>query len=314
VKSNLPDNVKIALACFAGGAVFVAIALVVAPYLLPLAFVAGAAVGYFGYGLREVLTAIPLAAQQAKIRVPRAAAKISLAAARAAYWIRVWFKLPHPFLYPSLLLATICPVSILYFKWRPISQAISDGDGWLLVMFACECVFVLLALSYMSLDKLAEKGSKSKKHFYTVYRRISRKNLREMKKQGLTRAPMTYANAYRWVWAGFAQSVMNLLAALWGYICIAAWAVFTVARFGIFLFRLIHSHERLLCTVDGVLGGLFVWIYVRYRLVDISWLASAFAILCGGLAGSVLGLFNWEIVSVRIMGVKNQRAVSAKET
>lgn len=66
--------------------------------------------------------------------------------------------------------------------------------------------------------------------------------------------------------------------------CVSRGAV-TIAKFFRYLFILIHSEERLLCSLDAALGAAIGY-----------WLGNA---LIGALAGGILGHANFEVVSKR---------------
>lgn len=77
--------------------------------------------------------------------------------------------------------------------------------------------------------------------------------------------------------------------------------LYFTGRFLFTIFKIIHSYKRVLCGVDGMIGG---WITGRYLIFPEMSLVQAVAmIITGGLIGAVLGIANWELVSVRLLKV-----------
>ncbi len=64
------------------------------------------------------------------------------------------------------------------------------------------------------------------------------------------------------------------------------------------LFILIHSKEKTIWTLNGILGGMIVYLY--FVPSSITGWDRIFYCVCGGLAGSLLGIFNSEILSKKI--------------
>jgi len=82
---------------------------------------------------------------------------------------------------------------------------------------------------------------------------------------------------------GFWKKVVALAKALWT------------------LFKLIHRYERVLCAIDGTLGGVVA--YVLLIRPERSLAQNAVAVLFGMVLGVGWGLINYEVVSKRILKV-----------
>lgn len=68
------------------------------------------------------------------------------------------------------------------------------------------------------------------------------------------------------------------------------------------LYVYIHSRELLTCFVDGALG-----VCISYLLIATRDIAMGPTLLVGGLIGGLLGLFNYQVVSKRILHIAPQR-------
>ncbi len=67
------------------------------------------------------------------------------------------------------------------------------------------------------------------------------------------------------------------------------------------MFKLIHSDERVLCAIDGTLGGViaYAWLIRPER----SFAQNAIAVLFGMVVGAGWGVVNYEILSKRVLKV-----------
>jgi hypothetical protein len=68
-----------------------------------------------------------------------------------------------------------------------------------------------------------------------------------------------------------------------------------------YLFRLIHSEKRVLCAIDGTLGGAVSYIWLASATMTL--VEQAMLVLFGGLLGAAIGVVNWELISKRIFQV-----------
>ena len=113
---------------------------------------------------------------------------------------------------------------------------------------------------------------------------------------------MTYARYWTLVAKGFGLVLKFLL---WRieifFIKELCKGVVTLAKALWTLFVLIHRYERVLCAIDGTLGGV-----IAYRLLigpERSFAQNAVAVLFGMVLGVGWGLLNYEIVSKRVLKV-----------
>ncbi len=100
-----------------------------------------------------------------------------------------------------------------------------------------------------------------------------------------------------WRWAFFLSPIgvalLMLRGIVWCVLHVPAAARF-LGRFAWKLFLLVHSEERLICGVDAMIGAAVGFLAGR-TLVPPS------AVLIGALAGGVLGVANYEIVTRRLL-------------
>ena len=127
-------------------------------------------------------------------------------------------------------------------------------------------------------------------------------HIQALQEKGYREKPLTYWNVLRWAMVGVSVIVRFFVWTLWKYLAIGVWA--TLCFFGRFvwhLFKLIHSEKRVLCAIDGTLGGAVS--YIWFASASVSFPEQAVLVVFGGLLGSAFGVANWEIVSKRILHV-----------
>ena len=86
---------------------------------------------------------------------------------------------------------------------------------------------------------------------------------------------------------------------IWKWLAIGAWiSLEFIGRFVRQLVRLIHSKKRVLCAVDGTLGGIVSYVW----LSGFAGMAAerVLVVVFGGIIGAALGILNWELVSKRV--------------
>lgn len=281
---------RVAAACFTGGFVCTLLALLVAPGVWWLGIPAGFAAGYLAYDLRGARLAVPQASALAK----RAAEKMFPFVGRAASisW-RWWRTRPHPLLWPAVIISAFItsltftlasPTSDLSWDWAPLIFVIwTEASG---------CVIFILFVT----------GARKMKRCPAVTSVTTGGEVQAFSTDKGPLAPMsipmTYRNFYSLVLAGLLVFLRFLFVLLpkWTAIGIG-YLFYFFAKFLWWLFRLVHSHERVLCGVDGALGGVAAFFMAsRMELTGAERLAAAVA---GGLMGAAIGVLNYKLVSVR---------------
>ena len=67
-------------------------------------------------------------------------------------------------------------------------------------------------------------------------------------------------------------------------------------------FRLIHSEKQVLCAIDGTFGGFVSHHWLAPSAHTIA--AQVVLVLCGAFLGAPFGIFNWQVVSIRLLRVR----------
>ncbi len=265
---------KIAVACFIGGALCCAVALMFAPSYWWLGFIAGLAGGYISYDFREVWKTIPIA-------FLRALGRSAKAWKNMVVWAKAWSSRPHPFFWFGAFLA----LPLILMWWTPtFSPELVTSRGmailgiFLFIAGYCEMVLVLGFLSYL----LALIGAKI----------VERCFWHEARREGDYReVPLTYANAARWAVEGIYVVMKFFLWDMWRYLLRFVW----------YLYKLVHSKKRVLCAIYGTLGGVMAYIWLAPA--SVSFAQRALLVIFGGLLGAAIGVAIWEIVSKKILHV-----------
>lgn len=289
---------KIAVACFIGGALCCAVALMFAPIYWWFGLIAGMAGGYISYEFREVRKAIPIALRAARQGSVYAWDGL-IASAKS------WLSRPHPFFYIGAVLAL--PFAFLIGPYLLFEMAKGPGTSVLSVILLLvgygEAAMILGA----PFSIFAFIGARVvERCYWTPTMENSggdqQKWFAELREKGYRESPLTYANAARWAAKGVFATVKFFVWTLWKYLAIAAWATICfLGRFAWHLFKLIHSERRVLCAIDGTLGGAVSYIWLASSAM--SFPEQVMFVIFGGLLGAAFGVANWEIVSKRILRV-----------
>jgi hypothetical protein len=267
------ETKKIALACFIGGVICGAVALAVAPAIWWLGVLAGFAGGYISYEFRSVLAAIPLAWQSTRLAIPR-----KWQQAKQDFW--QWLTEPRPFMYGGAILTAIFfAIQFLVGNFRflphdhqiPITKAEVGAVIFLWGFFFWFCT-LFGALITGATCLVGSQGE----------------DVEEMK----------YEEAFSAFRKGVRQLLRFLGWTMWKYVGLAiAYAGYRIGLFLWHVIKLIHSEKRVLCGIDGALGGTLSYFLFRSSGMPI------ITIIFGGLIGAALGVLNWELVSKRILHV-----------
>ena len=274
------ETKKIALACFIGGALFTVAAFCLAPMFWWLGMLAGIVGGYFGYEFREVLRAIPKAWRAARRRAGNCLPKMVKA-------IAVYLRRPHPFGYLSFVIV----VTMLYLLIRSEIFIPAEAFGPGPIVVSMVLFLGLWGFFVQTLDLIAL--------FATGFDLVAPDKLAKMDeaKRG-DKTPLTYGNAFYCLAKGFWSIAFFFIWEIWKYLYIGLGRAFYFIRcFLKDLFIFIHSNERVLCAIDGTLGGMaaFLWLTPSAE----TFAAKAAVAIFGGLLGAGFGVINYELVSKR---------------
>lgn len=295
----MSDRERIAWSCFIGGVCFGVMAWWLLPNMIYLAIPAGLAGGYVSYKFRETLRAIPKA-------ISFAWHHMGVGFQATVSFIGKQLRQPHHFFYPALIL------NIPFSIW--LGRAMEGGQGdyydsvWHFLVETVDIFplfFVMFLLVVMSaLIGLAMLGSRYGLKTYYTTDFIGSPNNREIGEfaaRGWQEKPLTYGNAFKWILMGLWMCTGKFfLWTFWKHFFVAAVAIIKFVCLTVwFFFKLVHCWQKLLCAIDGTLGGLLVWLC--FNDPSMVWYQQALAVLCGGLLGAAFGVLNWELVSVRFL-------------
>ena len=289
---------KIAVACFIGGALCCAVALMFAPVYWWFGLIAGMAGGYISYEFREVRKAIPVA-----LRATRRGSVYAWDGLIAS--AKTWFSRPHPFGYLAALLALPVWGAILGPIW--VNEVLPGKEPIFQSILFVEFYVILAMMSFGVIGILAIIGARISERCYWIPTMVAsggdqQKYFAELHEKGYRAIPLSYASVLRWSAKGLGLTLKFFAWTLWKYLTIAVWATICfLGRFAWHLFKLIHSEKRVLCAIDGTLGGAVS--YIWFASATTSFPEQMVFVVFGGLLGAAFGVANWEIVSKRILHV-----------
>lgn len=296
---------KIAIACFIGGALCATVALIFSPNFWWLGVLAGLASGYLSYEFGAVLRVV-----------------------KTALWHRIQFsftimlleelinnvknKKSHPLFTFSLVLGITMSIFSTYFDTTNRGYNFFENYDEFIVTF-CLFLFMWLIGACIIIISIASVGANSEKKFWQGFiSGIDEYEIRNLLYRGYTRAEVNYPNASRWIFKGLGI-IMVKVAKFIGYrlwtwlfgsalpavVCFVANVIWTI-------FKLIHSDNRVLCAIDGTLGGVISYISLANSAQTIG--QQTLVVLFGGLIGAGLGLVNYEVVSKRLLGLDKEES------
>lgn len=299
---------KITIACFVGGALCVAVALMCAPMFWWLGLLAGMAGGYLGYEFREVLRAIPIAWRKSRRGVSN-------------WWlntdnkIRKWSAEPHPIAHSYMIILTIVTLAtatIVEMKeptrmqFRLEHILLSLLMVFLFAELAFICALPILGLVVLLAFIGARVGEKCFWFPFIWEDKVDQQEeeAKKLEEQGYRRASLIGKNFFRWVvkgiWVTILSFVLFFVWILWKYLAIGIWlSLCFLRRFLWNLFKLIHSKKRVLCAIDGTIGGAIA--FFCFASTSLTFPQQILVVFFGGLLGAVIGVLNYEIVSKRLL-------------
>jgi hypothetical protein len=279
------ETKKIAVACFVGGVLCCGATLLLTPTFWWLGIIAGLAGGYISYEFREVLNAIPIA-----LRAKREVLNDLIAEVREP--IKKWRAKRHTF----FSLGMIMSVPITYVHPKDFDIIFSSLPAEIAYTAFCSILtFVaIIVFSYLFGWILGDFT------YFSIYIMTDDAKFQEKWILACHHGEVTYQEVLFWVVVGIGIIIYFFLWEMWKHIIHGIWAAICfICRFACNLFKLIHSEKRLLCAIDGTLGGTasYIWATSAPR----SFTELIIFVIFGGLIGAALGVANWEIVSKRIL-------------
>ena len=317
------ETKKIGLACFVGGALCVLVALLVAPALWWLGIGAGIAGGYMAYEFRQILLTIPRAWKVAH-RGSGATYSGIIAFGRTvgsraqqlgswiAFEVECFFSEPHPLTYPAAVLGTLLwlPIPLILLPWAyatAYATAKPTPSSVLVIIFAALMLVLAQVIAQVLFVGLAFLGARfAERCFWYPFIDDGRFRARErLLELGYTETTITTTNMVRWAVKGVGVAFLFLIWTWWVWTLYGIFWLFLpfLFRLGWQLFRLIHSHKRVLCAIDGTLGGTIAYLWLGYPGMSLG--QQIVLVVFDGFLGAGLGILNWELVSKRWLKVAN---------
>jgi len=278
---------KIAQACFIGGVLFTVAAFFLTPMFWWLGTLAGIAGGYLGYEFRAVLRAVSKAWQAAKAEMGDIFPKVIQAIVR-------FLRRPHPFGYLSFFI-TIGMSYLLVVSGFIIAPLEKQSLGFMSgYIFGCIIFFILIWLLFLQLLWLIVLLSIQGEFYLEAPDKIIGAD-GQLEDKAI---PLTYGNGAYYLVKGLELIVLFSVWKAWKYLFIGIkWAGTFAGRFLKHLFIFIHSNERVLCAIDGTLGGIAAFLWLAPSAETLT--AKAAVAIFGGLLGAGFGVINYELVSKR---------------
>ncbi|MDP2638903.1 MAG: hypothetical protein Q8P06_01905 [Candidatus Azambacteria bacterium] len=280
-----------------------------------LGIIAGFAGGYLAYEFREVLRAIPVAWSATRKGINTAGQNVFNSIFNSS---KNWLAKPHPFYYPAAII--VAPFSLLgiYLLLLLIADSLANSDLSLIpkgILFTIILIELLVA-ALMSpviiipfIAFFAFIGARVGEHCYwypftaggfTMGEVGEGEKFEELQKKGYSETILTFKNVIRWTLKGVGLSIWFFVWPLWKNLFKELW--FVICPLSDFLWKLvkiIHSNKRLLCGIDAAIGGgvTYLWLVPSSITFWEGFLLSVF----GGLIGGLIGVFNYKIISVRVL-------------
>jgi len=292
---------KIVSACFASGTTTFLTLLIAAPSLgvlwaMLISVLVGGSVGYFGYQFREVLRAIPKAAR----------ASIPVVVSGFGN-VQEFFSKPRPFLSGDLLASAIFSIAFL----MNVQLTEIERQDWLLigslVAFFSFVVIAMLQAFYLGVvlnwrDSTKEKWKLLAKDSPDVHAVFNAQFPIEV-----LMASISWRYMLELHWDAFMNVVIGVLlfvvGVIGGIIAIPFVAIYFGGKFLWYLIKIIHSDHRLICGVNGSLGGLAtffaLWAYHGPNFMAIpAWEKFAW-VITAGVVSVGLGLIAHFFIGLR---------------
>lgn len=297
---SMSDTAKIGLACFIGSVLCCAVAFALAPVYWWLGLIAGFAGGYISYDFRDVLRAIPIAATRAWQGTRDIPGDV-------AHDVKVWFLKPHPFLLMGTTLSVLVMTPLVVLA--PPTKDSGEINWCPGNIVAAIFLFVLATLVFgvVTLIMAMVQADGERRYFISC----GKDRNADLEREGHQPFMLTYRNGIaltltRAMW--MARATTRFICwKLWVSIASGIWkSICFLLHFAWNMFKLIHSRKRLLCGVDGMLGGAVT--YVWFTPPTASPMEQLMLVVFSGILGAIFGIANWEIVSKRILHVGSPTA------
>lgn len=257
---------KIALACFVGGCVCTTVAIKFAPIFWWLGLLSGFVAGYLSYEFKTVFWAIY---DTIRVNIVGLIPIIAREKKRVKEFI---FGDINPLLSWSPILMFISTFWFYcYLEMDRHTLPIAIIDYIVLIIMSLFMFVVIVCVT----TTLLLFGSEVKKCYWGANDTIfSEQDTWRNKENGFREIKLTYGKFFIFMFIGLIALCKKI-------------------------FILIHSHQRVLCGIDGTLGGILAYWLVNSMILPME--SKIVAIIFGGILGAGFGIVNYQVVSKKIL-------------
>jgi len=267
---------KVFMACGIGAFIGTLVALQLHRYLWWIGMLVGGLAGYLSFEFKKVCQAVPVAY--------RAACDWKMnSSGSPLFWKAVRLQALQIFLFAFWVMTAITTF-ISFFIWST-----SNNTDWLeAIYYTLAADFILIIFGGTFVFAMTFNDN------YRGWKQLDaiKKSIDENMGFLITWNPIRMAKiavifAVKMLWKGFLNIPALCIAIVHATVC----AIVAVCKFLKHLFILIHSDMRMLCGLDAALGAA-VGYYFSNAII-------------GALAGGVLGVFNYQVVSIKWLHLDN---------
>lgn len=303
------ETKKIAIGCFVGGVLCTAVTLICTPMFWWLGLLAGMAGGYLGYEFREVLRAVPIAWRKSRKGITiwwlEADKKVRKCSFGKLDFFDCFFAVIVFLLFLGITIAIswfIVPTPDWEFGLFCMIGSFATVFSLFVVAFISSFPVSGLFLAFALLG--ARVGEKCFWFPFILLGGEDNEDAERIRKKleavGYHKEILTSKNFFRWLAKGVGLTILFFLWTMWKYLFIGIWLLLCfLRRFGWELFKLIHSKKRVLCAIDGTIGGAIA--FFCFASASLTFPQQILVVFFGGLLGAVIGVLNYEIVSKRLL-------------
>ncbi|MFZ2522106.1 MAG: hypothetical protein WAX44_01270 [Minisyncoccia bacterium] len=260
---------KIALACFVGAFIGSIIALQIGTIGWPVGAIVGAFVAYLGYNIEEIVLAIPVAYRRTTSWRPD-----------SEYWF-CWRKVFCEFFNAGFNILMTIGLFAAPLTWLSSTMSLT------------RVIMMQIAISFamgVFMGLMSASASMS-----GVIRNRERNDWRNSHVVTSADFPNFFKYCNLMATEELPKFIRGLVVATPIAVNFVIGVLVGICKFTATLFRLIHSELRLLCAVDAALGTA-----VGYFSGNA---------LIGATAGALLGVLNYEIITVRVMQIAGAKSL-----
>lgn len=262
-------RLKVFIACALGGGVGALIALQLTPFFWWIGVLFGGLVGYLSYEFKTVMQAASIAWRMAGEGVPNLL-RIVFSRRLLKGLIEVVTILLNVFI-------VLLPLGIAAFIAISLSGADPMKVYLPVILISLTPVFLVGMVGPIIFADIRASARTGKEHSLNLGDTIVTLDLLYF---NFILVPSSIAKAIWWLIRRTLPAIKLIVLALY-------WGVILLIKFVKYLFILIHSDLRLLCAMDAVIGAIIGF--------------SASNALIGALAGGVIGVLNFELISKRLL-------------